>query len=182
VGCWVVGLLVLPFWTICLPELILEESLDNLSTILWLPELILEESLDNLSTILWLPELILEESLDNLSTILWLPELILEESLDNCSTILWLPELILEESLDIIYNLLMKHLTIWLIDWFIHSVERHIQQCFIYLYIMATSFSGGRSRSIRREPSTMGKQLVNFITCGCESNAPFFVIYTLPTT
>ena len=32
---------------------------------------------------------------------------------------------------------------------------------------MATSFSGGRSRSTRREPPTMGKQLVNFITCGC---------------
>jgi hypothetical protein len=30
---------------------------------------------------------------------------------------------------------------------------------------MVTSFSGGRSR---REPPTMGKQLVNFITCGCE--------------
>ena len=28
-----------------------------------------------------------------------------------------------------------------------------------------------------REPPTMGKQLVNFITCSCESNAPFFVIY-----
>jgi hypothetical protein len=23
----------------------------------------------------------------------------------------------------------------------------------------------------------MGKQLINFITCGCESSAPFFVIY-----
>jgi hypothetical protein len=46
-----------------------------------------------------------------------------------------------------------------------------------YSYIMATSFSGGRSRSTRREPPTMGKQLVNFITCGCESSAPFFVIY-----
>jgi hypothetical protein len=23
------------------------------------------------------------------------------------------------------------------------------------------------------EPPTMGKQLVNFITCGCESSAPF---------
>jgi len=41
---------------------------------------------------------------------------------------------------------------------------------------MATSFSGGRSRSTRKEPPTMGKQLVNFITCGCESSAPFFVI------
>ena len=30
---------------------------------------------------------------------------------------------------------------------------------------MATSFSGGRSRSTRREPPTMGKQLVSFITC-----------------
>jgi hypothetical protein len=30
--------------------------------------------------------------------------------------------------------------------------------------------------STRREPPTMGKQLVNFITCGCESCAPFFVI------
>jgi hypothetical protein len=42
-----------------------------------------------------------------------------------------------------------------------------------FSYIMATSFSGGRSRSTRREPPTMGKQLVNFITCGCESGAPF---------
>jgi hypothetical protein len=39
---------------------------------------------------------------------------------------------------------------------------------------MATSFSGGGSRSTRGEPPTMGKQLVNFITCGCESSAPFF--------
>jgi hypothetical protein len=33
------------------------------------------------------------------------------------------------------------------------------------------SFNGGGSRSTRREPPTMGKQLVNFITCGCESSA-----------
>jgi hypothetical protein len=39
--------------------------------------------------------------------------------------------------------------------------------------ISATSFSGERSRSTRSEPPTMGKQLVNFITCGCESSAPF---------
>ena len=38
-------------------------------------------------------------------------------------------------------------------------------------------FSGWRSRSTRREPPTMGKQLVNFTTCGCESSAPFFIIY-----
>jgi hypothetical protein len=43
--------------------------------------------------------------------------------------------------------------------------------------IVATSFSVGRSWSTHREPSTMGKQLVSFITCGCESSAPFSVIY-----
>ena len=37
--------------------------------------------------------------------------------------------------------------------------------------------SGGKSRTTRGETPTMGKQLVNFITCGCESSAPFFVIY-----
>ena len=31
-----------------------------------------------------------------------------------------------------------------------------------FSYIMTTSFSGGRSRSTRREPPTMGKQLENF--------------------
>jgi hypothetical protein len=35
-------------------------------------------------------------------------------------------------------------------------------------------FNGGRSRSIRREPPTMRKQLVIFITCGCESSSSFF--------
>jgi hypothetical protein len=43
-----------------------------------------------------------------------------------------------------------------------------------FRYIMATSLSGGRSRSTWREPPTMGKQLVNLITCGCKSSAPFF--------
>jgi hypothetical protein len=57
----------------------------------------------------------------------------------------------------------------------IFGVYRHFQQYFSY--VMATSFSGGRSRSTWREPPTMGKQLVTFITCGCESSAPFFVIY-----
>jgi hypothetical protein len=42
---------------------------------------------------------------------------------------------------------------------------------------MVTSFSGGGSRSTRRELPTLGKQLVNFITCGCGTSAPFFVIY-----
>jgi hypothetical protein len=44
-------------------------------------------------------------------------------------------------------------------------------------YIMATSFSGGRRRSNRREPPTMGKQLVNFITYGWESSAPEYVYH-----
>ena len=35
-------------------------------------------------------------------------------------------------------------------------------------------FSGAGSR---KEPPTLGKQLVNFFTCGCKSSAPFFVIY-----
>jgi hypothetical protein len=56
-----------------------------------------------------------------------------------------------------------------LIDWFLVFNAT-------FSYIMATRFSSGRSRSTRREPPTMGKQLVNFITCGCKSNAPFFVI------
>jgi hypothetical protein len=45
------------------------------------------------------------------------------------------------------------------------------------LYHMTTRFSCGRNRSTQREPQTMGKQLINFITCGCESSAPSFVIY-----
>ena len=59
--------------------------------------------------------------------------------------------------------------------WFDLIFWWHFQQYFSY--IMATSFIGGRSQSTQREPPTMGKQLVNFITCGCESSAPFFVIY-----
>ena len=39
---------------------------------------------------------------------------------------------------------------------------------------MATSFCGGGIRSTRREPPTLCKQLVNFITCGCESSSPLF--------
>ena len=60
-------------------------------------------------------------------------------------------------------------------DWLPFGVSRYFQQYFSY--IMENSFSGGRSRSPRREPSTMDKQRVNFITCGCESSAPVFVIY-----
>jgi hypothetical protein len=41
---------------------------------------------------------------------------------------------------------------------------------------MATSFSGGGSRSTRRESPTMGKQLVNFITSE-RVECTLFVIY-----
>ena len=36
-----------------------------------------------------------------------------------------------------------------------------------FSYTMATSFSGGGSRSTRKEPPTLDKQLIKFITCGC---------------
>jgi hypothetical protein len=39
--------------------------------------------------------------------------------------------------------------------------------------VVLTSFSGGGSRSTQREPPTMDKQLISFITCGCKSSAPF---------
>jgi hypothetical protein len=63
-------------------------------------------------------------------------------------------------------NVGMCHYVSVSLDWFIVFNAT-------FSNIMATSFSGGGSRSIRREPPTMGKQLVNFITCGCESSAPF---------
>jgi hypothetical protein len=66
---------------------------------------------------------------------------------------------------------LQKKVKDWSIDLFIYCALRHFQQYFSYF--MATSFSCGRNRSTWREPSTMDKQLINFITCGCESRAPF---------
>ena len=53
---------------------------------------------------------------------------------------------------------------------------------------MATSCSGGRSRGIRREPPTMGKQLVSFITavasrvhffCNLQSRARTHVVLVI---
>jgi hypothetical protein len=47
---------------------------------------------------------------------------------------------------------------------------------------MATSFSGERSQSIRREPPTMGKQLVNFTTqLRLRGECTLFVIYRART-
>ena len=51
------------------------------------------------------------------------------------------------------------------------GVYRHFQPNFSY--IVETSFSGERSKITRKEPPTMGKQLVNVITRYCESSAPF---------
>jgi hypothetical protein len=42
-----------------------------------------------------------------------------------------------------------------------------------FSYIMATNFSGRGSWSIRREPPTMGKQLVNIITSTASQMHPF---------
>ena len=53
-----------------------------------------------------------------------------------------------------------------LVDLIRFIIQHHYQQ--YCSYIMAASFIGGRSRSTRRESPTMGKQLVNFITCRCE--------------
>ena len=61
----------------------------------------------------------------------------------------------------------------WLTDWFLvfNATFSNISA------IPWRRFCSGRSRSTSREQPTMGKQLVNFITCRCESSTPFFVIY-----
>jgi hypothetical protein len=51
----------------------------------------------------------------------------------------------------------------YIINTYVRYNNLHSLQYFSY--IMATSLSGGGSR---RESPTMGKQLINFITCGCE--------------
>jgi hypothetical protein len=56
---------------------------------------------------------------------------------------------------------------IWFDFWYLTSLSN------ISAISRRPDFSGGRSRSTRREPLIMGKQLVNFITCSCESSAPF---------
>ena len=66
---------------------------------------------------------------------------------DNCFTIWYL------------------NIALWF-DWFDLLCFSHFQQYFSY--IKATSFSRGRSR---REPPTMGKQLVTFTFCNLQSRA-----------
>jgi hypothetical protein len=45
--------------------------------------------------------------------------------------------------------------------------------CFLGRPRQSQHCSDAKSWSTRREQPTMGKQLVNFITCGCESSVPF---------
>ena len=62
-----------------------------------------------------------------------------------------------------------------LVDFLIFGVIMPLSAIF-QLY-NGDQFKWWKKLSTQREPPTMGKQLVNFITCGCESSAPFFVIY-----
>jgi len=55
--------------------------------------------------------------------------------------------------------------------------KRHFADLILMMLLCLTPLSAIFqlwSRSTRREPPTMGKQLVNFITCGCESSTPLF--------
>ena len=54
----------------------------------------------------------------------------------------------------------------WLIDWLCSTP-------------ILSNISAISSRSTRREPSIMDNQLVNFITCGCKSSAPFCILHSL---
>ena len=82
-------------------------------------------------------------------------------------------------ALNLISTFLLSHTenvpTLIYLFLFVFGVKCHFQQYFSFF--MATDICGGRSRSTRRVPPTMSKQLVSFITCHCEWNAPFFLIY-----
>jgi hypothetical protein len=52
-------------------------------------------------------------------------------------------------------------------------VPTHVEVYLTQHYVRQVVTNGGGSRGTRRESPTMVKQLVNFITCGCESSAPF---------
>jgi hypothetical protein len=67
-----------------------------------------------------------------------------------------------------------------LIDFWIVGVLTPLSAIFQLYH--GDSFNGGESCSTRREPPTMGKQLINFITCGWESSAPFFNLQSLART
>jgi hypothetical protein len=62
----------------------------------------------------------------------------------------------------------MKNKNTTLLEHF-HSIDLIWFWCFNATFNNISAISW----STRREPPTMGKQLVNFITCCCESSAPF---------
>ena len=76
--------------------------------------------------------------------------------INNISTISWRPVLVVEKAGGYRYKFYLK------------SEYKNIQH---------KLWRAFKTDSIRRESPTMGKQLVNFISSGCGSSAPFFVIY-----
>jgi hypothetical protein len=78
----------------------------------------------------------------------------------------------------LIFTLCLSTIVLCIFLWFT-SYNYHLGNAFFIFpfhfgwLMLVTSFSCGRSRSTRRELPTMDKQLVSFITCGCESSVPF---------
>ena len=85
----------------------------------------------------------------------------------------------------------------WAIDGWIIDFHKHHQKkydWFDWFIVFNATFSNISAISWRpalvvkeagvhrREPPTMGKQLVNFITCGCESSAPFCNLHSCART
>jgi hypothetical protein len=80
----------------------------------------------------------------------------------------------------------LKHQMYNFFNCFIFTHEFMFVLFFVYFWCFNATFSNLSAISwrpvlvveeARREPLTIGKQLVNFITCGCYSSAPFFVTY-----
>jgi len=121
----------------------------------------------NISAISWRPILVIvfNATFSNISAISWRPVLVVSSETPQLQAVMYWFFLIFGA---VTFNISWRPVLV---------VEEAGVQYFSY--IMATSFSGGRSRRTRREPQTMGKQMVNFITCCCESSAPFLVIYQI---
>ena len=69
------------------------------------------------------------------------------------------------------YNRLIRLYSdvVFYVSYFCHYVIWFDFWCFTPL----SAISWGPVLVVEEEPPTMGSQLVNFITCGCESSAPF---------